>query len=196
MKSSVSSSKKKDNGKVKAKAKAKVKAGRKVKAKKKLITRIAFAKMLGVTPETIYKHVKDGNLTLIDGKIDPPRAKKELMKNIDMTHASSRIKLDDEDMPSKSDEKLSDSSTFNKAKAYKERYKAKMAELEYKIKISEYVRSVDVENAAFSFARKIRDKMLNVPDRVQSDIAAITGLKAAEVRKIILKEVEICLKGV
>lgn len=166
------------------------------KDKKKLITRKAFAEMLGVNPQTIYKHVKAGKLTLIDGKVDPSRAKKELKRNVDLTHGGSRMNFDDEKTAAKREEKAVSGNTFSKAKAYKESYKAKLAELEYKVKIKEYVRAADVESAAFSFARKIRDKMLNVPDRVQADIAAITGLEMPEVRKIIKREIEIALKGV
>ena len=166
------------------------------KSKRKLITRKAFAESLGVTPQTIYNHVKAGKLKLINGKIDPLLAKKELKKNVDLTHGQSRMNLADEKVTAKREGKAVEGNTFSKAKAFRESYKAKLAELEYKVKIKEYVRAADVESAAFAFARKIRDKMLNVPDRVQADIAAITGLKMLEVRNIIKREIEICLKGV
>lgn len=175
----------------------KKKSTKKKTAKKKIvnanrISQAAFAKMLGVRQGNISDHIKRGNITLVDGKIDPVAAKKELASKIDLTHGRTKIKVGD------SEDKGTNQTgnSFSKAKAFKEGYKAKLAELEYKIKTKEYVKAVDVEHAAFTFARRIRDKMLNIPGRVEADIAAITGLKYLEVGKIIKREIEIALKGV
>lgn len=183
MKNSTSNSKKKG---------VKKKTVKKKGAQSKLISQAAFAKILGVSAATVNEHVKKGQITLVNGKIDPVFAKKELTENIDLSHGRRKAKVE---TPGEDNQKHTGTS-FNKAKAFKEGYKAKLAELEYKIKTKEYVRASDVEHAAFSFARRIRDKMLNIPDRVEADIAAITGMKFTEVGKIIKREIEIALKGV
>jgi len=170
----------------------KKKAAKKKPVKNKLITQAAFARILGISAATVNEHVKKGHITLIGGKINPLLAKKELLGKMDTTHGRTKVKAGATDEENGNQT----GNTFSKAKAFKEGYKAKLAELEYKIKTKEYVRAADVEHAAFSFARRIRDKMLNIPGRVEADIAAITGLKSLEVGKIIKREIEIALKGV
>lgn len=189
MKNSTNNSKKGNSKKRVAKKKTIAKP----KINGNLVTKSAFARLLGISAATVGEHVKKGHITLIKGKIDPELAKKELLEKIDVTHGRRKAML--ETSGEEGGQKHTGNS-FNKAKAFKEGYKAKLAELEYKIKIKEYVKASDVEHAAFSFARRIRDKMLNIPDRVEADIAAITGMKFTEVGKIIKREIEIALKGV
>jgi hypothetical protein len=63
-----------------------------------------------------------------------------------------------------------------------------MLELDLKLKTGEMVMVKDVELAAFTMARKIRDRMLNIPDRVAAIVAAETD--EVEVRNIILFQIE------
>lgn len=158
---------------------------------KKLITQKEFAGKLGISPAAVNQHVKNGKITLIGGKIDAVKAEKELNDKTDPGHGKSRRKK-----TAAPGNPKRDAVSFNTAKTYKEGYKAKLAELEYRIKTKEYVKAADVEHAAFSFARKIRDKMLNIPDRIQAEIQSITGLPTQDVRKIIKHEIETALKGV
>ncbi|GJQ59775.1 MAG: hypothetical protein D8M57_13180 [Candidatus Scalindua sp. AMX11] len=163
---------------------------------KKLISQRAFAKMLGITTTTLAKHIKTGKMDLVEGKVDPVLAKKQLAKNIDMTHGRTKLKIGGKKTEEAKNDRQNDGATFSKAKAFKEGYKAKLAELEYKEKIKEYVKAVDVESAAFNMARKIRDQLLNIPDRVQAEFAALTGRKSEEVRTILLREIQTAIEGV
>lgn len=177
-----------------AKKKTISKANSKKEAKKKLVSRAEFAKLIGASLGAIHKHIKRGNMTLVDGKIDPVLAKKQLLKNVDFTHGKTKLKIEPDAAGGQTENRL-DGNAFNKAKAYKEGYRAKLAELEYKEKIKEYVKAVDVEAAAFSIARKVRDQMLNIPDRVQAEFAALTGIKSEEVRAILLREIKTAIEG-
>ncbi len=163
---------------------------------RKLISQRAFAEMIGITRTTLAKHIKNGKMDLVDGKVDPVSAKKQLAKNIDMTHGRTKLNITSKKIESAKGDRQNDGATFSKAKAFKEGYKAKLAELEYKEKIKEYVKAVDVESASFTMARKIRDQLLNIPDRVQAEFAALTGRKSEEVRAILLREIQTAIEGV
>ena len=51
--------------------------------KSKLVSQYAYAKLKGISRQTVNEHVKRGNITLIGGKIDPELADKELAEKID-----------------------------------------------------------------------------------------------------------------
>lgn len=163
------------------------------KDKLELITQTEFAKRLGISKQAVSAYVKNGTITLVKKKIDYERSLRELRENTDPQNLK-KIQKKPALKISKSDE--NEIEDFAKSKKIRESYKAKLAELEYKIKIKEYVKASDVEKAAFEFARKLRDKLLNIPERIAAEFAAETGKEMSRVRKILLREIEIALQGV
>jgi len=58
-------------------------------------------------------------------------------------------------------------------RARSERFKAATAELEYLQRIGELVPTIEVREAEYERSRVLRDKLLNIPDRIATVVAAI-----------------------
>lgn len=68
------------------------------------------------------------------------------------------------------------------SKAVRAAYDAKLAELEYKKQIGERVPVAEVRREAFSLARRVREALLNIPDRVAAELAAEMDAAAVHMR--------------
>ena len=83
--------------------------------------------------------------------------------------------------------------SFAEAQAEKERYKAKLAKLEYEEKIGKLVDRESIEREAFRVARVVRDAMLSLPDRLAALVTAETD--QAKNHTLMTKEIMAALKG-
>lgn len=63
---------------------------------------------------------------------------------------------------------------INEARAKHEQYKAALAKLDYEERCGALHPTESCQKAAFSEGRKVRDAMLNIPDRISSILAAET----------------------
>ncbi len=157
----------------------------------KLISQRKFAEMLGVSRTTIWQHVQKGNITLIDGKIDPEKAKEELASNIDLTHGRTKVLITSKKEAAVKAARHDSTINFNSAKAQRENYRAKMAELEYNEKAGIYVIAKKVRDVNETLYRRFRDRLLNIPDRICGQLAAetdqqrVSDLLEAEIKKAI-----------
>ena len=128
-----------------------------------------YAKHRGVALSAVQKAIQSGRIsTLADGKIDPDTADVEWAQNT-AYHAppiGSRIQ-DAEDVPIGSQQ-------YNKARAVREHYQARLAKLEFEERTATLVRKDEVQAAAFNKFRQFRDHILNIPDRVAAVMAAET----------------------
>ncbi len=156
------------------------------KSTQELITQSQYARNKGVSRTTICRHVKCGNVTLVQGKIDPVLADEELKKNLDVSQKR-KIKLADDDVGN-------ELNTYQKARAKREYYNAKLAELEYQEKSGLLILVKDVEDEAQTLYRTFRDQMLNIPNRISSQLSAETD--EAIVAKLLKKEIEIAITRV
>ncbi len=159
---------------------------RKVQAmpKQELITQAEYARRKGVSRTTISKHVKSGKITLVNGKIDPVMADKQLKANLDISQKR-KLKLSD-------DEVGNELNSYQAARAKREYFKAKMAELEYMEKAGQLILVKDVEKEAFTLYRTFRDQMLNIPNRISQKVVAESD--EFKVREMLKKEIEIAIK--
>jgi hypothetical protein len=66
----------------------------------------------------------------------------------------------------------SSSPSYHEAQAHKEHFKAKLAELEYFQKAGKLVDADEVKEAFFDLARRTREALLTIPDRISPEIAA------------------------
>lgn len=155
---------------------------------------------------TLQHHIKRGNTTLINGKIDLEVTRVQLAKYIDAAQSARRRggrPRNDELMaaahPATGDGegRRADSpgdSDYWTAKTRREIAAALRAELELKRLAGELVRAADVRKAAFERARVLRDMLLGVPDRLAPELAgqpleAVHARLAQEMRRV-LAEVE------
>ncbi|KLD98810.1 hypothetical protein [Aliarcobacter butzleri] len=80
---------------------------------------------------------------------------------------------------------------YASAKAHREYYMGQIAELDYQIKLGEYVSKVDVEQTFFEAARTVRDMLLNLPNKMamrvvgKKDIKDIESIINDEIRYIL-----------
>lgn len=156
------------------------------KGKKKLLTQAAYAKHAGVSTQTVYKDVKSGKISTIDGKIDPiladrERAERNSQKrptNPTGTRASMGAVIEGD-------------LTMYKARTSKIAYEAKLAQLKYEEEIGKVVNVQEIQNQLFTSLRGVRDSILNIAPRVSAIVAAELGMpdKAFRVNKIIEKEI-------
>lgn len=91
----------------------------------------------------------------------------------------------------KTDKSNDDVMKFADAKAHREHYMGKIAEMDYLIKTGEYIPKEDVEKTFFEVSRLVRDQLLTLPNKMslrvvgKSDAKVIEGLLMAEIQDIL-----------
>lgn len=159
---------------------------------KNLLSRAAYARLKNVAPRTIGKYVQRGVIPLHDDKIDPEEADRCLAKILVEPLGSGRhepkeaiatsLVIDpDKAAPASMD-------TYTQARTAEKRLKVELLELDLQLKKGEMVLTKDVEFAAYTAARQLRDRMLNIPDRVAAIIAAETD--EVKIRDLLTDHIE------
>ncbi|MFW0714144.1 hypothetical protein [Aliarcobacter butzleri] len=80
---------------------------------------------------------------------------------------------------------------YASAKAHREYYMGQIAELDYQIKLGDYVSKAEVEKTFFEASRKVRDMLLNYPNKMASRIIGKKDIK--EIETILLEEIRYIL---
>ena len=150
------------------------------KTERELITRTEYARRRGVAPRTIGKYCQKEIIPLHDNKIDPVEADACLEEFLAEPLGSGR--------------NGSSIGSYTAARTEEKMLKIELLELDLQLKKGETVLVKDVEYAAFTAARDVRDKMLNIPDRICAIVAAETD--EVKVREIIMKQIENELQSV
>lgn len=172
------------------------------KTKRKLMTRAAYAKLNGVAARTVGKYVqkkviplhKDakGRLKLIDADEADRLLKDHLVNPFGSGRQAPGYKRPETtaDPVEPADVGTEDgrADTFVEARTKEKRLKNEILQLDLQLKRGQMVLTKDVELAAFNSARQVRDKMLNIPDRVAAILAAETD--ELKVRTYLMKEIE------
>lgn len=84
------------------------------------------------------------------------------------------LEFDDEELELDDDGELRKIPAFNRSRAKKEAFNAKTAQLEYEKLAGELVEATEVKKAAYKTARIVREQIMNIPDRISSELASIT----------------------
>jgi hypothetical protein len=171
---------------------------------RKLISRAAYARRRGVAPRTIGKYVQKGILPIHGDKVDPAECDRLLRdylaqplgsgRQIPRNGGKSVVSGTTAGMVKPPVRKTSNTITYAEAQTAEKKLKIEILELSLALKKSEMVLVKDVEFAAFTSAREIRDKMLNVPDQISAIIAAEPD--ELKVREIIMSAIESGLSGI
>lgn len=80
----------------------------------------------------------------------------------------------------------------NVSRAIREAYLAKLAGVQYEKESGARVLKEEVKKEAFELGRRVRESMINIPDRVAYDFAAITD--AAEIHLLLTKAINEALE--
>jgi hypothetical protein len=123
-------------------------------------------------------------------RLDPKVADKELNQKIEVTQRS-KLKTDDKVVGKKSQH---DVTSFNEAKAKREKFKANLAELEYQEKAGLLVSVTQIEKEGEDLYRRYRDQMLNVVIRATKKLLGETN--EFKFRTVLKKEIESAIKKI
>lgn len=149
---------------------------------KKTATVPEFAKKVGVSRQRVADGIKTGILAASVKKkkkgtktfyeIDLEAGLKEWAANIDPA------KQRDNDKQAATRELNggagTSSSNFQRAKAVRETFAAKLAQLEYEEKSGKLVPADKVRAEAFKISRRVRDSIMGLPERVAAELATMT----------------------
>jgi hypothetical protein len=146
----------------------------------------------------VEKAVKQGRIRTVDGKIDVEQADRDWNRN-----SSPVNKPEPAPRAAASAEPLVAGPSFAQSRAVREAYEARLAKLTWEERIKKLINADEVRVSAYNFSRMIRDRILNVPDRVVGAVLAevraaltgagvgqpqIEGLNMAKVHGIMLAE--------
>ncbi len=155
------------------------------------VSQAQYARSRNMTRQNVSKHVQNGVIKLLpNGNIYPSQADKQLEENKDPAFFKGK-------KAGQGKSKMN----FNTVRTLDKGYDVKLKELVYKKKIGEVVNAKDVDTAYFNIGRKVRDNMLNIPDRIVAQILSIFGIDVSSEntnkgRKVIVKEIEKGLQGI
>lgn len=144
------------------------------------LSQAAFAEQQGWSKQYVSKLVKSGRITLVNGKINPHQALKELNALAEPATALRR----------------SPPSTINNqqgvdfvtARTMREAFRAKLAKLDYEERAGQLTNAAAVRDDAFRAGRIVRDAFLGIPDRLSDILAAEDDPQI--IRQLLLDEFE------
>jgi pyruvate/2-oxoglutarate dehydrogenase complex dihydrolipoamide acyltransferase (E2) component len=152
-----------------------------------LLSLRAYAKHRGVSLAAVQKAIQSGRITPnADGRIDSERADAEWGAK---TRPGQRGAREAPVVRQEPVEPPAAGLDYFRARAIRESYLARLAKIEFEEKTAKLVSRDEVQVAAFTKARTIRDNLLNIPDRLAATLAAETDadrvhqLLSAEIRQ-------------
>ncbi|MDD3677458.1 elements of external origin [Thauera propionica] len=124
----------------------------------------AYAQHRGVSHEAVRKAIAAGRITLEpDGTIDPAKADAQWNQRTRATTANAAAQAAGEDVLS---------ANYHKARTVREAYAAKLAKLEYEERLGKLINADEVQVTVFNLARRLRDRMQQIPRQVSAQIVA------------------------
>ncbi len=175
-----------------------------------VITKSEFAKRINRSHQYVSSLIKQGRIVLskqngrevveleaslkkIGATADPANDPSNIMPRSDgRTNKSVGMQIQDVD-----DENIKNnlsSTTYQKSRAVKESYAARLRKIEYEEKMKIVVNKEGVERGAFSVSRILREKLKSLPNRIAPKVTVVTDQK--ENFKILTKEVENIIKEI
>lgn len=127
-----------------------------------------YAQHRGVSQMAVRKAIKYGRITVDeDGQIHPETADEEWARNTSLSIGGAFNGAPPAD--------------FNTSRALREEFNAKLAQLEYEERVGTLISADKVKQAWFNTLRVIRDRVLQIPDRVGANLAAETNANVIKV---------------
>ncbi len=141
----------------------------------------AYARQRGVSHVAVLKAIKSGRIEKeADGTIDPVKADADWERNTNQAQqrkpavstVSKPQRAQAQTAPPLSDAPMASGPNYAQSRAVKEAYHARLAKLSYEEKSGALVRTDTVKVAWFNILRVLRDRFLNLPDRMAPLLAA------------------------
>jgi len=155
-----------------------------------LLSLRGYAKHRGVSLAAVQKAIKSGRIvTTADGQIDSAQADAtwETRTRPGQKRADAVRTVIPASEPPRPDP--AGGLDYFKARAIRESYLARLAKIEFEERTAKLVSRDEVQVAAFTKARTVRDSLLNLPDRLaamlaaESDADVVHQVMTAEIRK-------------
>ncbi|MDX9741980.1 MAG: hypothetical protein RBT81_12525 [Gammaproteobacteria bacterium] len=167
-----------------------------------LISQREYARRRGINHVSVHRAIKAGRITTIKGKIDPSLADRQWQENTDQSKPRNSVTgkpnqsrptgSPSEPMAIGSDDDgiigQSTANSYARARAARELYQAQLSKLELDRKRGTLVRADEVRLGAFNMARKARDQLIALPERLAAVLAAIDD--PIDVQYILEEEIE------
>jgi hypothetical protein len=161
---------------------------------RELISQREYARRRGISNSTVHDAVKAGRISSINGKIDPEQADREWLQNTDQSKPRNRITGSPKHArtpggPSepmdfgRADGGNSTASGYARARAARELYQAQLAKLDLDERNETLVRADMVRVGAFNMARKTRDQLIALGERLAATLPP-------ETQRIVEEEIE------
>ncbi len=132
-----------------------------------------------VSVVAVRKAIKTGRITLNQNKkLDRELADAEWFKNTNP--AKQRKEVDGNQ--SSSDDKIS----YHRSRAIREDYNAKLTQLQFERESGKLIPIEEVKTSAFNAGRRVRDRLLNIPDRIAPQLVGKTNI--FEIKNILKSE--------
>jgi len=139
-----------------------------------LLSLRAYAKHRGVSLAAVQKAVHSGRITPnADGLIESDRADAEWNAK---TRPGQRRARTAPAQPRETAETPAAGLDYFRARAIRESYLARLAKIEFEERTAKLVSRDEVQVAAFTRGRTVRDNLLNIPDRLAATLAAETDV--------------------
>lgn len=128
-----------------------------------------YAKHRNVALNAVQTAILSGRISIVideNGKkrIDPDQADKDWIKNTDPSKQNNMKKSNEFDM--------SKIPPLHESRAVRAFFESKLTQLEYGERSKELLNADEVRTECFSLARRVRDSILQIPDRISSQLAA------------------------
>ena len=147
-----------------------------------------YAQHRGVSHTAVQKAIRQGRIrTTPDGRIDVEPADRDWQRNTGPAATSH---------PALAPERTAPGShpgpSYAQSRAVRELYMARLAKLDYEERTGKLVDAAEMAKAAFDDSRVVRDRLLTIPDRISSLIAAETderrvhNLLTVEIREALM----------
>lgn len=166
----------------------------------------AYAKHRGCSNTAVHKQIEKGRLIGCLRKnpdsgfveIDPEVADREWAANADpATTILAALNAEQDatgDFSGEENDLMRTSGAFANARAEREKWTAATAKLEYEERSGKLVDAERIRKEAFNLARQVRDSMMNIPDRVATELAA--ELDSGKIHSRLCEEISTALRTI
>ena len=170
--------------------------------KTELISQREYARRRGIRHSAVQRAIETGRISTVRGKIDPVQADRQWLANTDQSKPRNLITGDPKHtrLPTEPSEPMDlgghdeghagngTGTGYARVRAARELYQAQLVTLDLDEKRGILVRADEVKIGAFNMARKARDQLIALPERITASLAATQD--EAEVRRILEEAIE------
>ncbi|TSE28135.1 hypothetical protein Tther_02335 [Tepidimonas thermarum] len=141
----------------------------------------AYAQHRGVSHEAVRKAIAAGRITLEPGgTIDPAKAdaqwnQRTRVAQPPVSQATTKATTANAAAQAAGEDALS--ANYHKARTVREAYAARLAKLEYEERQGKLINADEVKVTVFNLARRLRDRMQQIPRQVSAQIVAAVAAK-------------------